>query len=206
MRSVSKKSLHASEQDRPDVAEARETWKASQASLDPDRLVFIDEAGANTKMVRLRGRCLRGARLVAKVPWGHWKTTTFTAGLRRSGLVAPFVLDGPMDGAAFLVYIENVLVPTLCQGDTVVMDNLPAHKVEGVRKLIEAAGAKLLYLPPYSPDLNPIELVFANLKAHLRKAAERTVPDLWRRIAQTLGTFTPQECAAFLRHDGYATP
>ena len=131
--------------------------------------MFIDEAGTNTKMVRLRGRCLRGARLLAKVPWGHWKTTTFTAGLRRSGLVAPFVLDGPMDGAAFLVYIE---MPARAAG-TVVMDNLSAHKVEGVRKLIEAAGAKLLYLPPYSPDLNPIELAFAKLKAHLRKAAER---------------------------------
>jgi transposase len=203
VRSASKKSLHASEQDRPDVAEARENWKATQASFDPDRLVFIDEAGANTKMVRLRGRCLRGARLLAKVPWGHWKTTTFTAGLRRSGLVAPFVLDGPMDGAAFLVYVEKVLAPSLCEGDTVVMDNLSAHKVEGVRKLIEAAGAKLLYLPPYSPDFNPIELAFAKLKAHLSKAAERTVPDLWRRIGQTLSAFTPQECAAFLRHDGY---
>ena len=111
-----KKSLHASEQDRPDVAEARENWKARQASFDPDRLVFIDEAGANTKMVRVRGRCLRGARLLAKVPWGHWKTTTFTAGLRRSGLVAPFVLDGPMDGAAFLVYVEKVLAPTADSG------------------------------------------------------------------------------------------
>ena len=110
-----------------------------------------------------------------------------------------------MDGAAFLVYVEKVLVATLCEGDTVVLDNLPAHKVEGVRKLIEAASAKLLYLPPYSPDLNPIDLAFAKLKAHLRKAAERTVPDLWRRIGQTLSALTPQECAAFLRHDGYAT-
>ena len=154
-------------------------------------------------MVRPRGRCLRGQRLVAPVPWGHWKTTTFTAGLRNSALVAPFLLDGPMDGEAFLAYVEQVLVPALSQGDIVVMDNLPAHKVSGVRQLIEAAGADLLYLPPYSPDLNPIELAFAKLKAHLRKAAERTVPGLWQLIARLLGEFTPQQCAAFLRHDGY---
>lgn len=204
MRSVSKKSLHASEQDRPDVAEARENWTADQASLDPDRLVFIDETGASTKMVRVRGRCPRGARLVGKAPWGHWKTTTFTAGLRRTGLVAPFVLDGPMNGETFLVYVEKILVPSLSKGDIVVMDNLPAHKVEGVRKLIRAAGAKLLYLPAYSPDLNPIEMAFAKLKAILRKAAERTVPALWDRIGQILDAFTPQECAAYLAHAGYA--
>ena len=154
-------------------------------------------------MVRQRGRCRRGQRLVAPVPWGHWKTTTFTAGLRRTGLTAPFLLDGPMDGEAFLAYVEQVLVPVLSQGDIVVIDNLPAHKVLGVRELIEAAGASLRYLPPYSPDLNPIELLFSKLKAHLRKAAERSVPDLWRRIESLLGQFTAQECAAFLRHDGY---
>ena len=156
-------------------------------------------------MVRQRGRCLKGQRLVASVPWGHWKTTTFTAGLRSTGLVAPFLLDGPMDGEAFLVYIEKVLVPALSEGDTVIMDNLPAHKVSGVRELIEATGAALLYLPPYSPDLNPIELAFSKLKALLRKAAERSVPDLWQSIARILKEFTPQECAAFLRHDGYAS-
>ncbi len=199
----SKKSLHASEQARPDVAEGRENWRANQPTLHPDKLIFIDETGASTKMVRPRGRCLRGQRLVAPVPWGHWKTTTFTAGLRNSALVAPFLLDGPMDGEAFLAYVEQVLVPALSQGDIVVMDNLPAHKVSGVRQLIEAAGADLLYLPPYSPDLNPIELAFAKLKAHLRKAAERTVPGLWQLIARLLGEFTPQQCAAFLRHDGY---
>ena len=194
--SPSKKSLHASEQDRPDVAEKRESWKANQPGLDPDKLIFIDETGANTKMVR--------RRLVAPVPWGHWKTTTFTAGLRRTGLVAPFLLDGPMDGEAFLAYIAQVLVPALGQGDIVIMDNLPAHKVTGVRDLIEAAGATLIYLPPYSPDLNPIELAFSKLKALLRKAAERTIPDLWHRISLLLADFTPQECAAFLQHDGYA--
>lgn len=202
--SPSKKSLHASEQDRPDVAEGRENWKARQPCLDPDKLIFIDETGANTKMVRQRGRCLRGKRLVAPVPWGHWKTTTFTAGLRSTGLVAPFLLDSPMDGEAFLVYIEQVLVPVLAESDTVIMDNLPAHKVAGVRELIEAAGATLLYLPPYSPDLNPIELAFSKLKAFLRKAAKRTVPELWDSIADFLKEFTPEECAAFLRHDGYA--
>jgi transposase len=154
-------------------------------------------------MVRQRGRCRRGQRLVAPVPWGHWKTTTFTAGLRRSGLTAPFLLDGPMDGEAFLVYVERVLGPALSQGDIVIIDNLPAHKVSGVRELIEAAGASLLYLPPYSPDLNPIELVFSKFKAHLRKAAARTLPDLWRHIDGILAEFTPQQCAAFLTHDGY---
>ena len=198
-----KKSLHASEQARPDVAEARDKWRAGQPHLDTDRLIFIDETGANTKMVRQRGRCLRGQRLVSPVPWGHWKTTTFTAGLRSRGLVAPFLLDGPMDGEAFLVYVDKVLLPALSHGDTVIMDNLPAHKVAGVRQLIESAGANLIYLPPYSPDLNPIELAFSKLKALLRKAAERTVSDLWQRIAAILRQFTPQQCAAFFRHDGY---
>ena len=148
-----KKILHATEQDRPDVAEARQSWKAGQARLDPKRLVFVD-----------RGRCLRGQRLIGKAPWGHWKTTTFTAGLRCDGLVAPWILDGPMNGEAFLVYVEKVLAPTLSVGDIVVIDNLPAHKVEGVRKFIEARGATLLYLPPYSPDLNPIEMPSPSLK------------------------------------------
>lgn len=201
--SASKKSLHASEQDRPDVAESRENWRISQPGLDPDKLVFIDETGVNTKMVRQRGRCRRGQRLVAPVSWGHWKTTTFTAGLRRSGLTAPFLLEGPMDGEAFLAYVEGVLVPTLSEGDTVIMDNLPAHKVSGVRELIETSGANLLYLPSYSPDLNPIELAFSKLKAHLRKAAARTVPDLWLSFDTLLSLFTPHECAAFFRHDGY---
>ncbi|MGH7022610.1 MAG: IS630 family transposase [Caulobacteraceae bacterium] len=199
-----KKTLRAAEQDRPDVAEARERWKGGQAALDPYKLVFIDETGTNTKMVRARGRCRRGQRLIGKQPWGHWKTTTFTAALRCDGLTAPWVLGGAMDGQAFLVYIEKVLVPTLSPGDIVIMDNLPAHKSERVRVLIEAAKASLLYLPPYSPDLNPIELAFAKLKTLLRKAAERTKEGLWDRIGQVLDAFTPEECANYFRHDGYA--
>lgn len=187
------------------MAKARESFKAGQAGLDPSKLVFVDETGTSTKMVRVRGRCRQGKRLIGKAPFGHWKTTTFTAGLRVDGLVAPFVLDGPMNGEAFLAYVEKVLVPTLSEGDTVVIDNLPAHKVAGVRKLIEDAGAKLIYLPPYSPDLNPIEMIFAKLKALLRKAAERTRDGLWNRIGQLLEAFTPQECANCLAHAGYAS-
>jgi transposase len=204
MASHSKKTLHASEQARPDVAEARERWKAAQASFDPTKLVFIDETGANTKMVRLYGHSPKGQRLIGKQPFGHWKTTTFTAALRCNGITAPFVLDGPMNRDAFLVYVDQVLGPTLTEGDMVVMDNLPAHKGDAVRKLIEARGAKLFFLPPYSPDLNPIELAFAKLKTFLRKAAERTVGALWDRIGQILEAFTPQECANYFRHNGYA--
>lgn len=156
-------------------------------------------------MVRVRGRCRKGKRLIGKAPFGHWKTTTFTAGLRLDGLVAPFVLDGPMNGEAFLVYVDEVLAPSLSEGDMVVIDNLPAHKVKGVRETIEARGAKLIYLPPYSPDLNPIEMAFAKLKALLRKAAARTRDSLWDAIAQVLGAFTPDECANYLVHAGYAS-
>lgn len=187
------------------MAEARQRWKAGQAHLDTKRLVFVDETGTSTKMVRTRGRCRRGRRLIGKAPWGHWKTTTFTAGLRCDGLVAPFVLDGPMNGEAFLVYVEKVLAPSLSEGDIVVIDNLPAHKVEGVRAAIEARGAILVYLPPYSPDLNPIEMAFAKLKTLLRKAAARTRNALWDAVAEVLQAFTPDECANYLKHAGYAS-
>ncbi len=187
------------------MAEARERWKANQASLDPKKLVFVDETGTNTKMVRAYGRSPRGQRLIGRQPFGHWKTTTFTAGLRCDGITAPFVLDRAMNRQAFLAYIDQVLGPTLKPGDIVVMDNLPAHKGDAVRTRIEAKGAKLLLLPPYSPDLNPIELAFSKLKALLRKAAERTVDGLWDRIGQVLDDFTPQECANYFRHDGYAS-
>jgi transposase len=154
-------------------------------------------------MARLRGRSLNGQRLKAAIPWGHWKTTTFVAGLRTTGLTAPMVLDGAMNGAAFKAYVEQVLAPTLSPGDVVIMDNLSSHKVAGVREAIKAAGACVLYLPPYSPDLNPIELAFSKLKALLRKAAARSVDDLWRVIAELLDEFTPQECTNFFRHAGY---
>jgi transposase len=154
-------------------------------------------------MARLRGRAPRGERCRASVPHGHWKTTTFTAALRHSGLAAPMVLDGPMNGIAFLAYIRQVLVPELRPGDIVVMDNLPSHKVSGVRDAIKAAGAHLHYLPAYSPDLNPIEMAFAKLKALLRKAAARSVEDLWQVIARALDTFTPQECEHYLAACGY---
>ena len=182
---------------------AREAWFDAQLDLDPDRLVFIDETGANTKMARLYGRSPRGERCRAAVPHGHWKTTTFTAGLRSNGIVAPLVLDGAMDGEAFQAYVEQMLAPELREGDVVVMDNLPAHKVHGVREAIEAAGGSLLYLPPYSPDFNPIEMAFAKLKALLRAAEARSIPDLWRAIADALKRFTPTECRNYLAAAGY---
>jgi transposase len=197
--------VHAAEQDRADVAEARAAWAQDQPKLDPQRLLFIDETGTSTDMARLRGRAPRGERLVGKVPYGHWKTTTFVAALRSTALTAPCVIDGPMNGNAFLAYVEQILAPTLKPGDIVILDNLGAHKVAGVREAIEATGARLLYLPPYSPDFNPIEQLFAKLKALLRKAAERSVEALWNRIADLLGAFTPNECANYFRNAGYAS-
>jgi transposase len=154
-------------------------------------------------MARTRGRARRGERLRASVPHGHWKTTTFVAGLRLSGMVAPMVLDGPINGRAFQAYVDQVLVPELRKGDIVVMDNLGSHKGASVRAAIEAAGAKLLYLPPYSPDFNPIENAFSKLKALLRKAAERTVEGLWNAIGRCLDRFTPRECANYFKAAGY---
>jgi transposase len=200
---VQKKTAHASEQQRADVKAAREVWFEGQLDLDPNRLVFIDETGASTKMARLRGRAPRGQRCRASVPHGHWKTTTLTAGLRRSGLMAPMVLDGPMDGAAFLAYVEQVLVKELIPGDIVVMDNLPAHKMTGVRQAINSVGAHLLYLPPYSPDFNPIEMAFSKLKALLRKTAARTITELWDAIADCIQQFTPHECKNYFAAAGY---
>jgi len=200
---VEKKTAHASEQDRPDILKRREEWFDGQLDLDPERLVFIDETWASTNMARRYGRAPRGERLRVGVPHRHWKTTTFVAGLRLSGMVAPMVLDGPINGVSFQAYVDQVLVPELRPGDIVVMDNLGSHKGAGVRDAIEAAGASLLYLPPYSPDFNPIENAFSKLKALLRKAAERTVEGLWNTIGALLPAFTPQECANFFAAAGY---
>ena len=159
---------------------------------------------ANTAMVRLRGRASRGERLVDYAPQGHWKTITFVGGLRQRGMTAPCVIVGAMNGQMFLAYVKQCLVPTLKRGEIVLMDNLPVHKVAGVAEAIEGAGATLTYLPKYSPDLNPIELAFSKLKANLRKAAERAIPHLLRRIGRLVADFSPQECRNFFRHAGYA--
>jgi len=178
-------------------------WFEAQPDLEPSQLVFIDETWASTNMARTHGRAPRGQRLRAAIPHGHWKTTTFVAGLRTSGMVAPMVLDGPINGELFQAYVDQVLVPELRPGDIVVMDNLGSHKGAGVREAIEAAGASLLYLPPYSPDFNPIENAFAKLKAMLRKASERTVEGLWSAIGRIIDTFTPAECANYFTAAGY---
>ena len=200
---VQKKSSHALEQERPDILKRRQAWFDSQPDLDPAKLVFIDETGLSTKMARLRGRAPRGQRCRAGVPHGHWKTTTFTGALRLSGMTAPFVYDGAMNGNVFLAYVEQVLVPTLRPGDVVVMDNLPAHKAAGVRASIETAGATLLFLPPYSPDFNPIENAFAKLKAMMRARAERTIADIWNAVGPIVELFSPAECANYFRAAGY---
>jgi len=171
--------------------------------MSPARLVFVDETGAATNMTRRPGRSPRGHRLDGPLPHGHWKTTTFVAGLTTRGFVAPYVTDGAVNGAIFKAWVEQMLAPTLAPGDIVVMDNLAAHKVSGIRKAIEDRGAELLYLPPYSPDLNPIEQAFAKLKALLRKAAERTVDGLWTTIGQLLKRFAPTEGANYLVNSGY---
>ena len=185
------------------MAKDRSRWRVWQRYMDPSRFVFLDETGASTNMVRLYGRAPRGERLVDATPWGHWKTTTFVAGLRASGIVAPLVLDGPMNGPVFRAYIEQMLAPCLSPGDVVVMDNLPAHKVAGIAEAIRAVGASVLYLPPYSPDLNPIEQLFAKLKARLRREGARTKDALWNTIGRALDAFSPAEFQNYLDHCGY---
>jgi len=200
-----KKSLHASEQDRPDVARRRAQWRKYQGRLDPSRLVFIDETWAKTNMTRTHGRCARGERLVAKAPFGRWRTLTFLAALRCDGLAAPCVIDGPINGASFRAYVEQLLAPILAPGDIVVMDNLGSHKGRAIRAAIRSAKAKLFFLPAYSPDLNPIEQAFAKMKTLLRKADARTIDDTWRTIGALLACFTPTECANYFRNAGYAS-
>ena len=187
------------------MAAERAAWKASQPEIDIHRLVFIDETGASTKMARLYGRSPYGQRCVGALPHGHWKTTTFVGALRASGMTAPMVLDGPMDGLAFEAYVTQVLAPTLGPGDIVVMDNLAAHKRAEIAIAIEAAGASLLYLPPYSPDFNPIENAFAKFKSRLRKAAARTIETLETAIADAFHTFTPEECTNYFEAAGYGS-
>jgi len=185
------------------VAEKRAWWRVCQTGLAPERLVFIDETWAKTNMTRPRGRSSSGTRLVAKTPHGHWKTTTFLAALRTSGLTAPLVIDGAVNGDVFLAYVRQVLVPTLRPRDLVLLDNLSSHKRAGVREAIEAVGAQLVYLPPYSPDFNPIELAFSKFKWLLKSTAERTVEALWKTCGSLLASFTETECRNYLRHCGY---
>ena len=197
--------MFATEQDRPDITRRRAWWKRHQLKIDPTRLVFIDETWAKTNMARTHGWWQRGVPLRAQVPHGHWRTMTFLAALRHDRITAPCVIDGPINGESFRAYVEQVLVPTLRPGDIVIMDNLGSHKGTAIRRAIRAVDARLVFLPPYSPDLNPIEQVFAKLKILLRKAEERTIEGVWRRIGSLLQHFTPQECANYLRNSGYAS-
>jgi transposase len=194
----------ASERDRPDVARRRAQGTERQDQIDPQRLVFIDETWVKTNMEPLRGWAPLGERLIAKVPHGHWRTSTFIAALRCDRIEAPWILDGPVNAEAFKTYVEKVLTPTLKPGDLVIMDNLASHKGKAVRQAIRAAGAKLIFLPKYSPDLNPIEQVFAKLKHLLRNAAARTIETLTAAVGELLGAFTATECANYFANSGYA--
>jgi transposase len=196
--------LRAAEQDRPDVAEQRQQWREEMSELPVERLVFIDETWMTTNMTRQYGRAPEGERLVDAVPHGHWQTTTFIAALRSSGMTAPMVIDGALNGDLFCAYVEQVLEKELRPGDIVVLDNLSSHKrVEACRR-IEAVGARVVFLPPYSPDLNPIENAFAKLKRLVRSAAQRTVEALWSFLGQACDRFGPTECFNYFRHCGYA--
>lgn len=187
------------------MAKARKEWEENQETLDITKLVFLDETGVSTNMTRTRGRAPKGKRCVSSVPYGHWKTNTFIAALRVGEVTAPMVIDGPMSGDIFLVYVRDFLCPTLKPGDIVIADNLASHKVSGVRDAIETRGAKLKYLPPYSPDFNPIEKLFSKLKALLKKAAHRNIEALWNEIGKLLDTFPPQECKNYFNATGYVS-
>jgi transposase len=203
--SALKKSLRASEQDRADVARRRRQWKQHQDKIAAGRLIFIDETWAKTNMTRLHGRCARGQRLIGKVPHGHRKTLTFVAGLRCDGIIAPCLFDGPIDAESFLAWVTQFLVPDLRPGDIVVMDNLSSHKGRAVRQAIRAAGAKLFFLPPYSPDLNPIEQAFSKLKTLLRKQNARTIEQIEKCIAKVIHLLSQTECLNYFREAGYAS-
>jgi transposase len=187
------------------VARKRERWKAYQGRIDPTRLVFIDETWVKTNMAPLRGWAPRGKRLKAYAPYGHWKTLTFIGALRCDHIDAPWVIDGPINGDLFSAYVEQVLAPTLSPGDVVVLDNLGSHKAKAARAAVRGRGAHLLFLPPYSPDLNPIEQVFSKLKHMVRKAQPRHVEATWRKLGELLDLFTPQECANYLANSGYGS-
>lgn len=195
--------MSAAEQSRPDVKVRRDAWHDELSDVDPDHLVFLDESGARTNLARVRGRCPRGERLVSTLPHGHWKTYTMVSAVRTSGPCASALIDGPMDGDVFRAYVTLVLVPTLRPGDVVVMDNLQSHYAAGVREAIESAGATLRYLPPYSPDYNPIENMWSKVKALLRHAAARTYEVLQRAVWDALDAVTLQDCRGFFRHCGY---
>jgi transposase len=202
-----KKVLRAAEQDRPEVAQQRRRWREARPDWDPEHLVFLDETWARTNLTRRSGRRPRGRRLILPVPHGPWKTTTLVAGLRARGLTAPLVVDGAVNGELFEADVRPQRAPTLGAGAVVVRDHLAPHQRAGVTEAIEAAGAQVRYLPPYSPDLNPIEQAFAKLQALRRRAGERTVAGLWRLLGQWLDEFSPEQCRNFFRHCGYnATP
>lgn len=197
--------MFALEQARADVARRRARWKSVQASLDPSRLVFIDETWIKTNMAPLRGWGEKGKRLRGFAPHGHWRTLTFVGALRADAVTAPCVFDGPINGRSFQAYVAQQLVRTLRPGDIVVMDNLGSHKAAAVRRLIRGAGARLWFLPPYSPDLNPIEQLFAKIKHWMRDAQKRTIEDTWRHIGALVADITPTECANYLQNAGYAS-
>ncbi len=202
---LSFKSLRASEQDRADVARRRQQWQERQGRVSAARLAFIDETWAKTNMTRTHDRCAKGQRLVAKVPHGHRKTLTFVAGLRCDGITAPCVFDGPINAESFLAWVEQFLVPTRRPGRIVVMDNLSSHKDPAIRRAIRSAGAKLFYLPPYSPDLNPIEQAFAKLKTLLRKQNARSFEQVEVAIGRLLTSITPRDCRNFFSDAGYVS-
>jgi len=198
-----KKTRPPAEQQREDVVEARRQWAAAQLNLDPDRVVFVDETWAKTNMTRTYGRSPCGQRLVDRVPYGRWETTTFLGAMRSTGFVAPLCVEGAINGALFQAWVEQHLAKTLRPGDTVVMDNLSSHKGSGVPAAIEAVGAEVRYLPPYSPDLNPIELAFSKFKKLFRYGAQRTTEKLWQLCGQVLDLFTETECRNYIAHCGY---
>jgi transposase len=201
----SKKTLLALEQARADIARRRQRWRSWQAGLDPNRLVFIDETWIKTNMAPLRGWGAKGKRLRGFAPHGHWRTLTFLGALRCDRLAAPCVFDGPINGECFRAYVEQQLVPVLKTGDIVIMDNLGSHKAAVLGRIIRAAGARLWFLPPYSPDLNPIEQAFAKIKHWMRSAQRRSIDETWRHIGGLVATIEPGECNKYFANAGYAS-